>query len=144
MGRASGAKQGLAAAAGRRGRRREWHEERIEAELQALVGRMEHFPTHSELCALGHAQLAYAVNRYGGTEEWAKRLGKPLRPRQADMLTSARYTEDMAISDARRVIAALGELPGTTKLRQLGYPRLGNAVRRAGGAAEFRRRYGLG
>ena len=60
------------------------------------------------------------------------------------MLTSARYTEDMAISDARRVIAALGELPGTTKLRQLGYPRLCNAVRRAGGAAEFRRRYGLG
>jgi hypothetical protein len=120
MGRASGAKQGLAAAAGRRGRRREWHEERIKAELQALVGPMDYFPTHTELCALGHSQLAYAVNRYGGTEEWAKRLGKALRPRQADMLLSARYTEEMALSDARSVIAALGELPGSTKLRQMG------------------------
>lgn len=54
------------------------------------------------------------------------------------------YTDEMAVADARTLIAEHGVLPGSTKLRQLEHPRLAAVVIRAGGAAAFCQAHGLG
>lgn len=60
-------------------RPRKWTDERIEAELRALVKRLGHWPSQQEIEEAGHKGLVQAVARSGGSRSWAERLG--LRPR---------------------------------------------------------------
>jgi hypothetical protein len=116
-----------------------WTTETLEQELRAFGGAGREFPTLVELDAAGRSDLRAAVTVYGGCTRWAARLGLPLpttRLRQP-------YSEDEMREEARRIVVALGRLPGERALRQLGHPRLATAVRHAGGARAFCARHGL-
>jgi hypothetical protein len=141
VGRASGHRSVAAAAAGggaeRRGPKLKWTDDRIHAELASIIGDGSVFPTQQDLIELGERNLASAVSRHGGAADWARRLSVTLR---AEL---GAYSVEMAVADARAVIAARGHLPGSTKLRQLDHPRLAEKVTAAGGAAAFCARHGL-
>lgn len=63
------------------GRRREWTDDKIERELRALVGDSDHFPSVQDFRDAGQIALHRAVDRYGGTTEWSRRLRiTPPRP----------------------------------------------------------------
>jgi hypothetical protein len=134
---------GAASGGRRRGRPREWTDERIHEALVRITGGGAHFPTQAELRAAGHSGLANAITEYGGARHWAEALGVPLRPAQLHPRYDEPYTDELAIADAHRIIQAHGLLPGANKLRQLDEHRLADAVLRAGGAASFRRRHGI-
>jgi len=57
------------------GRPRTWTDEKIERELRALAGDADRFPTVQDFKDAGQTALYRAINRYGGTAEWARRLG---------------------------------------------------------------------
>lgn len=59
----------------RRGRKRSWTDERIEAELRELVGDGEHWPSVVDFRAAGKLALYEAMRRHGGSEEWAEKIG---------------------------------------------------------------------
>lgn len=131
-----------AAAGGRRrGRPREWTDERIHEALVRIIGDSSRFPTQAELRDAGNSGLANAITQCGGASHWAEVLGVALQQRYPRY--DEPYTDEHAVADARRVIGAHGSLPGANKLRQLDEPRLADAVLRAGGAAKFRRRHQL-
>ena len=57
---------------------------------------------------------------------WAQRIGKPLRPGQ----DRRPYGVEDATLDAKRLLMELGRLPGTVRIRELGYPRLASFIQR--------------
>lgn len=124
MGRASGQHNLLAAAnrgsGGQQSAARRWDDKRLRAELKALVEQLDCFPSYNQLSAMGREDLRCALKRNGGSGWWARELGVALGPGQ----DRSRYTRKDATRDAEAVIAELGYLPSTTRLRALGYPRL--------------------
>jgi cell filamentation protein, protein adenylyltransferase len=57
------------------GRPRTWTDDRIEQELRELVGDSVRFPSVQEFRDAGQTALHRAIDRHGGTAEWARRLG---------------------------------------------------------------------
>jgi hypothetical protein len=55
--------------------RRTWSTAEVEAEATRLASTLGHFPTNSELRAIGRNDLAMQITRRGGFAEMAKRLG---------------------------------------------------------------------
>jgi hypothetical protein len=132
MGRGSASAE-VVAAARRRGRPPAWTDERIEAELRALVdangGR---FPTRVQLEAQGLHGLRHALKRKG-VRSWAEHLGVALAAGQ----DREAYGIEEAREEIDKVVAEIGRLPGQTTLRKLGYGRLATLVTRFGGTAKF-------
>lgn len=63
------------------GRPRTWTEDKIERELRALAGDSDRFPSVQDFKDAGLIALHRAIDRYGGTTEWSRRLGiTPPRP----------------------------------------------------------------
>lgn len=93
------------------------------------------FPTAREFDEAGRTDLRRAVADYGGTAYWAEQLRLPLGPRQ----DRRAYTLEEAVTDARAVVAELGELPSAPRLRAMGLNRLATRVKAAGGAKRFSR-----
>jgi Fic family protein len=63
------------------GRPRRWTDERIESELRELVGDADRFPSVQDFRDAGQTALHRAIDRHGGSAEWARRLGiTPPRP----------------------------------------------------------------
>lgn len=111
-----------------------WTDAKLETELRAFTAGRTTFPTRREFDSASRADLRCAVANRGGAVPWAARLGLALTPSQ---LAHLPYEEDEAVDDARRVIAKVGRLPGSAKLRRMGYGRLARAVQVAGGARRF-------
>lgn len=61
----------------RRGRPRSWTPERIQAELEAFCAGRSEWPSVAEFRTAGQTALYLAVNRYGGVDFWAERVGRP-------------------------------------------------------------------
>jgi Fic family protein len=59
----------------RRGRPRSWTPERIQAELEAFCAGRSEWPSVAEFRTAGQTALYLAVNRYGGVDYWAERVG---------------------------------------------------------------------
>lgn len=59
----------------RRGRPRSWTPERIQAELQVFCANRSQWPSVAEFKEAGRTPLYLAVNRYGGVDYWAERVG---------------------------------------------------------------------
>jgi Fic family protein len=57
------------------GRPRKWSDERIHSALEALVAGTGRFPTIKQFDAAGARPLYDAIQRHGGSADWAKRLG---------------------------------------------------------------------
>lgn len=60
---------------GDRGPKRKWTDERIERELGELVGDGGSFPTVREFKDAGKWSLYQAIQKYGGSKEWSRKLG---------------------------------------------------------------------
>jgi Fic family protein len=63
------------------GRPREWTDERIERELRTLVGNETIFPSIDQFTMAGRRDLYNAIQRHGGSQLWAERLGVTARRR---------------------------------------------------------------
>lgn len=62
-------------------KRLRWTDELVEKGLQAVVAELGKWPTHQELVEVGGMKLARAVDRRGGINSWASKLGyKPRQP----------------------------------------------------------------
>jgi hypothetical protein len=59
----------------RRGRKRAWTDERIEAELREQFGERQDWPSVEEFREARVLALYEAVRRHGGSREWAERVG---------------------------------------------------------------------
>ena len=149
MGRASNRTFGLAQErrsgradrrASRTSRPRRWADEVLEGELRNYVGEGQVFPTSLEFDRAGRSDLRSAVRDFGGAAYWAERLGLRLRPGQS----RSPYEREDAIRDARAVLEAQLDLPNTTRLRQLGFPRLASYIVKRGGVARFLAEHDLG
>ncbi|MGD9734934.1 MAG: Fic family protein [Solirubrobacterales bacterium] len=81
-GRGSAARYRLRASLGeeRRGRKRSWTDERIEAGLRELIGEDGRWPSVEDFRGAGALSLYEAMRRNGGSRVWAERLGLE-RPR---------------------------------------------------------------
>lgn len=64
----------------RRGRKREWTDERIESALRELCRGREGWPSVAEFRAAGKMNLYEAVRRHGGSTAWAQRMGFEPQP----------------------------------------------------------------
>lgn len=109
-----------------------WHDaEELRRELERFCAGRVTFPTSREFNAARRSDLRRAVGDFGGSAYWAHELGlRVIKDRSPYELVDA-------VSDARQVIAEQGGLPNAKRLVKLGYPRLAQVVRRAGGAAAF-------
>lgn len=58
-----------------RGRRRKWTDDRIEAELREFCGTRSDWPTIAEFKEAGLLPLYQGAVRFGGAQEWSRRLG---------------------------------------------------------------------
>lgn len=58
-----------------RGRPRIWTEEKIEAELRAVIKQIGEWPSRRTLQEMGRADLIGGINSQGGLRYWADRLG---------------------------------------------------------------------
>jgi Fic family protein len=56
------------------GRPRTWSDQRIEEELRILVGELGRWPTHRDFQRANQLPLYAAMQRTGGSDEWAKRI----------------------------------------------------------------------
>jgi Fic family protein len=76
-GKAAAARYRLRASLGdeRRGRKRSWTEERIEAGLSELIGDGDRWPSVEDFRRAEAFPLYEAVRRHGGSRVWAERLG---------------------------------------------------------------------
>jgi hypothetical protein len=63
----------------RRGRPRSWTPERIQTELEDFCAGRGKWPSVAEFRQAGRTALYLAVNRYGGVDYWAERIGRPRR-----------------------------------------------------------------
>lgn len=115
----------------RRGRSREWSDERIEEQLALLLAGRETWPRQAEFEVYGLRGLAMAVHRYGGLAYWAKRTGVTLSSGQ----DRGRYLELDARRDTLVVLGRLGYLPNTRRIRAEGFPRLASFIDARGGGA---------
>jgi hypothetical protein len=120
-------------------RRHRWTDERVVRELREFVAGRDTFPSRPQFEAAGRGDLWNAIRRHGGSALWAPRVGLSLREAQHRQALSA----EEAVSQAKTVIAEDGYLPGSTKLRALGYPKLATYIYFAGGAKRFCFRHGL-
>ena len=66
----------------RRGPKRKWTDDRIEDELRQLVGATNTFPPVKAFKDQGKWSLYLAIQKYGGTGGWSKKLG--LNPKNRD------------------------------------------------------------
>jgi hypothetical protein len=121
------------------GRPRKWSERTILAELRQFVGDRQTFPTRREFEAAGRRDLWNAIRARGGSRVWAARVELPLREAQRREALSDRE----AIVQAKEVTRREGYLPGASKLRDLGYPKLATYIYFAGGAKRFAREHRL-
>jgi hypothetical protein len=115
---------------------RRWTAEKLEAALREFIGERPGWPTAPEFVSAGRIDLRDAVKRHGGAVEWARRLGKELRPGQ----DRTPYEESDAVADAREIVRLRGSLPSQRVIRALGYPRLASFLqhRYPGGVRRFR------
>lgn len=112
-----------------------WYDDDVlETALRDFTRGRGTWPSRREFAAANKTDLYCAAVAYGGVAYWAGRLGLSLTARQLAKMT---YTHDEAVTDARLVVATLGYLPGSRRLRAMGLGRLATAVQSAGGAGRF-------
>ncbi len=112
-----------------------WTAGRLRAELEGFLANEYAHPTAwpraTEFESLGRSDLRQAIKRHGGATFWARTLGRQMDPRQE----RSPYLDADARADAQAVLAALGAIPGSPRLRELGYSRLAGYFKRCGGRA---------
>ncbi len=97
-----------------------WNDQTVQRELEDYTRGMTSFPTSAQMDGDGRSALRVAISHRGGIGRWSHELGLPLGPKQAQ----GGYGQAEAIRDAQQLIGSHGRLPGKTRVRELGYPRL--------------------
>ncbi len=112
-----------------------WTTERLRSALEAFFANeytsARVWPRATEFESLGRSDLREAIKRHGGATFWARELGREMDPRQE----RSPYLDANARADAQTVLEALGAIPGSARLRELGYSRLAGYFKRCGGRA---------
>lgn len=106
-----------------------WTNERIEAELRALVSAEGRWVHLAEMRERGLSALATAVRKSGGTRSWASRLGIP----------PDHWTDERVERQLRAAVAELGRWPLHRELDAMS-PGLATAVGTHGGTAHWAQR----
>jgi hypothetical protein len=132
---------GLPLADLRRGSRRVFHDERIEAELRRFLGDRQDWPTRAEFERAGLASLINAIYRHGGgVTHWAARLGVRRRPYHRRAPPRGRYWTDERIeAELRDFTASAQTWPGSRAFESAGRSNLYRAASLHGGIPRWRR-----
>lgn len=123
----------------RRGRRREWPDERIISELSTFVAGREVWPTAKEFKVAGYTELFEAASRHRGMRHWSEHFGIQMRAQtpgaRGPKTTAGTWTEERIISEAAKLVKLTGvPEPSFTQAAQHGFSKLWEAMRKHGGA----------
>ena len=129
----------------RRGSRRVWSDDRIEAELRRFLADRTDWPTTAEFERAGLDSLRSAIYRDGGgTAHGAYRLGLQRRPDHRRSPPRGRYWTDERIEfELRDFTAGKDTWPGWLAFERAGRGRLYRAASVHGGIPRWRRRLAL-
>ncbi len=106
-------------------------------ELQALIARLGHFPTDSELSAMKRTDLSNAIRKHGGINKFRGLLGyEPLRK------SRGYWTDEMIIIKLREIINKIGHFPTHVELSKMALTGLSNAIIDHGGTEKFQKLLG--
>jgi hypothetical protein len=127
----------------RRGSRRVWTEERIEAGLRQLIDGEGRWPEVPEFRRAGKTALLAAIYAHGGPDYWGSRLGAR-RPERPNRNRPVVWDEQRIGRELREVCAEHGGWPRFAEFESMGRGALYRAASRNGGVALWKRELGLG
>ena len=126
----------------RRGSRRVWTDDRIEAELRGLIGSGDRWPEVSEFRGAGRTALLAAIYAHGGPDHWSIRLGV-MRPEGRNRNRPILWGEQRIARELREVCAEYGGWPRFAEFEAMGKGDLYRAASRNGGVERWKRELGI-
>jgi hypothetical protein len=126
----------------RRGSRRVWTDERIEAELRDLVSDTEHWPSTRVFRDAGKEPLLAAVCAHGGAQKWSRRL-ELRRPGHRRPARERVWTDERVFMELKQFCDGRESWPLFREFESAGKGRLYRAASRHGGVGRWKLRLGL-
>jgi hypothetical protein len=108
-----------------------WTEDRVRAELAALLAGRREWPSAAEFVEAGQRQLRDMVYRFGGSRRWARELGLAYPERIPGH--APYWTEDRVREELRLFLAGVSVWPSRNAFEAAGRKALRDAVNRTGG-----------
>lgn len=118
-------------------RKGHWSEEKVLAELKAVISKIGHFPTPNELKLMNRQDLIYGISINKGTAHFRILSGVGLYQKP-----DGYWTEENTIKELNVIIEAIGDFPTHDELANMGRNDLDGGIKTNGGFNKFRKLLG--
>lgn len=110
-----------------------WTDDTIIKQLTDVKNKISHFPTHTELLALGRTDLSSQISKHGGYNRFRKILGDKII-----QVSQGYWSDEIIVSDLIKIKNKLKHFPTYQEIINLGHFDLANAINKQGGINKFR------
>lgn len=110
-----------------------WSDEKIIIELESLVKKLEHFPTHLDLQELNRNDLIGAIGKHGGINRFRRLMKYEIKHNSPGY-----WNKENTLIELKLTIKELGYFPTSLELHELNRSDLNSAMRKHDGINHFR------